>query len=289
MSLDYYVPKYRFIKKLVFSSRCNLLTFARRYFGTARVGSNLVPDDIGGLPSTHLAEHLASNKDVILYQAEIDNGKAFRCLRFEYLALLTPCGLAYLAAHGIWSVITLCTCDEAFCWLRKEYSTRNYFRIYSNRIETNQPAIRCPFGWLGCGSWSADSIVAHPFDRGAFGFQHIRTGSLHHLCCCWPMYGGVVARHRCQCFGPLWNRMFTDCGAFCRRLAMKAGSVDFWANFHLLHLLRNRHKAVPARRSTPATKYIAMAFIPAREVAIAKPLKMLAKVKMPVRATASKA
>jgi hypothetical protein len=171
-----------------------------------------VPDDIGGLHSTHLAEHLASNKDVILYKAEIDHGKAFRCLRFEYFLLLTPCGLAWLASSSITKIFTTCTCDEVCCWLRKEYSTRTYFRIYSNRIEVNEAAVRCPYGLLGCGSWNSDSIVAHPFDRGAFGFSHIRTASVHHLCCCCPVYGGVVGRHRCQCFGPLWNRMVTDCG-----------------------------------------------------------------------------
>lgn len=185
---------------------------ARRYFGTNRAGSNLVPDDIGGLPSTHLAEHLASSKDVILYSAEIDHGKAFRCLRFVYLLLLTPCGFAWLLTQTLFQLCKVCTCDEVCCWLRKEYSTRTYFRIYPNRIEVNEPAVRFPYGLLGCGSWSADAIVAHPFDRGAFGFQHVRSASVHYLCCCWPVYGGVVARHRCQCNGSLWNRIFTDCG-----------------------------------------------------------------------------
>jgi hypothetical protein len=183
-----------------------------------------VPDDISGLPSTHLAEHLASNKNVILYQSAIDHGKGFRCLRLEFLCLLTPCGLAWLLSSSIMKVCTLCTCDESCCWLRKEYSTRTYFRIYSNRIEMNNPAVRFPYGYLGCGSWNADAIVAQPFDRGAFGFQYLRTGSIHYLCCCWPVYGGVVVRQRCQCNGPLWNRMCTDCGAYSLRHDRKCRS-----------------------------------------------------------------
>lgn len=100
------------------------------------------------------------------------------------------------------------------CWVRKEYSSRSFFRIYSNRIEVNEPQVRFPFGYLGCGSWNSDKIVVNVFDRGAFGFQHVRAGVSEYLFCCWPVYGGVVARHRCQCNGPLWNRMFTDCGRF---------------------------------------------------------------------------
>lgn len=175
-----------------------------RYFGKNRVGSNLVPDDIAGLPSTHLQEHLASNKDVILYQAEIDHGKAWRCLSLECLLIFTP--------KGISKIFERMSCDEPFCWVRKEYSTRTYFRVYPNRIDVNEPSCRVPFGCLGCGSWNGDKIVAHPFDRGAFGFQHVRCGAPTSLFCCMPVFGGTVARHRCQCNGPLWNRMFSDCG-----------------------------------------------------------------------------
>ena len=175
-----------------------------RYFGTNRVGSNLVPDDIEGLPSTHLNEYLASNKDVMLYQAEIDHGKALRCLSLECLLIFTP--------NGITKIFERMSCDEPCCWIRKEYSTRTYFRVYPNRIEVNEPSCRFPFGCLGCGSWNGDDIVSHPFDRGAFGFQHVRCGAPASLFCCIPVFGGVVARHRCQCNGPLWNRIFTDCG-----------------------------------------------------------------------------
>jgi len=183
-----------------------MLSTIKRYFGTNRVGSNLVPDHIDGMPSPHLGEHLASNKDDLLYEAEIDHGKAFRGLRFEYPLLLMPCGLPHLLAS--------CCCDEACLWLRKEYSTRTYFRIYPNRIEVNEPSVRCPFGCFGCGSWNADNIRANPFDRGAFGFSSVRGFSIHYCCCFYPVYGGVVVRHRCQCNGPLYNRMFTDCGTY---------------------------------------------------------------------------
>ena len=172
-----------------------------RYFSTNRVGSNFVPDDIGGLPSTHLQEYLASSKDVMLYQAELDHGKAFRFFSFQWLLFIKPPGL-----------IEKMSCDEMCCWVRKEYSTRTYFRIYPNRIDVNEPTCRCPFGCLGCGSWNGDKIVSHPFDRGAFGFQQVRCGAPASCFCCQPVFGGVVARHRCQCNGPLWNRMFTDCG-----------------------------------------------------------------------------
>lgn len=32
--------------------------------------------------------------------------------------------------------------DEICCWVRKEYSTRTFLRVYSNRIETNNPGLR---------------------------------------------------------------------------------------------------------------------------------------------------
>lgn len=185
-----------------------------RYFGTNRAGSNLVPDDVGGLPSTHMQEYLATNSDLLLYEAEIDHGYGFRCFRLAYLCLLTPWGWAYILSQGINKVCQHCTCDEAFCWVRKEYSKRTFFRVYPNRIAFNHPKVRWPFGYLGCGSWNADDILNHPFDRGAFGFQRVNCGRIGLLCCTWPNYGQVLARHRCQCNGPLWNRMFTDCGTY---------------------------------------------------------------------------
>ena len=158
--------------------------FRRRYFGTNRVGSNLVPDHIDGMPSAHLGAHLSTEKDTLLYEAEIDHGKAFRCCRpLFWLSYVVPWAQSSL----------LCPCDEACLWVRKEYSTRNYFRIYPNRIEVNGSNIRF-FGCLGCGSWNSDSIVAHPFDRGAFGFSDVKIGTTGFLCCIWPVYGGVVAR-----------------------------------------------------------------------------------------------
>jgi hypothetical protein len=97
--------------------------------------------------------------------------------------------------------------------LRKEYSTRTYLRIYSNRIETNNPSLRVPWGVCGCGSWNGDAVVAHPFDRGAFGFRTVKCCVPELLCCIWPVYGGVVARQRCPCNGPLWPRLL-DCGGW---------------------------------------------------------------------------
>jgi hypothetical protein len=183
-----------------------------RYFGTNRAGSVLAPDDISGLTSVHIEAHLASNQDPILYEAEMDVGTAYRCYRLYYFCLFTPWGLAYAVATGFLKVFSLCPCDEACCYVRKEYSSRRWYRVYSNRIAVNDPAVRIPYGVLGCGSWNADDILSHPFDRGAFGFSRIHCAVMDYLCCMWPVYGGTVARHRCQCNGPLWNRMFTDCG-----------------------------------------------------------------------------
>ena len=70
------------------------------------------------------------------------------------------------------------------------------------------------FGVCGCGSWAADNILSHPFDRGAFGFRPVRCGIIAYLCCTWPVYGQTVARQRCQCNGSLWPRFF-DCGGEC--------------------------------------------------------------------------
>ena len=173
-----------------------LFSPCRRSFGTLRVGSNLVPDDINGLPSTHMAEHLGSHKDNLLYEAEMDHGRGFRCLRCEYCLILTPCGLVWLFSRSLFSLCKMFSCDEACLWVRKEYSTRTYFRIYPNRIETNYPKVRFPFGYLGCGSWNADNIVAYPFDRGAFGFSHVKSLTCDHLCFTWPVYGGSVARRK---------------------------------------------------------------------------------------------
>ncbi|KAL7579698.1 hypothetical protein ACA910_021844 [Epithemia clementina (nom. ined.)] len=189
-----------------------------RYFGTNRVGSNLVPDDVGGLPSTHIQRHLAANSDLLLYEAEIDHGYACRCCRPVFCFFLLPGFLvyfaSYIAVNGLSKACHWCTCDQMCCWLRKEYSTRTFFRVYPNRIVVNYPAARWPFGYFGCGSWNADSILSHPFDRGAFGFQRVKCGIMKYLCGMWPVYGGAVARHRCQCNGPLWNRCLTDCGGW---------------------------------------------------------------------------
>lgn len=185
-----------------------------REFGNYRNGSmNLVPDDIDGLPSTHIYKHLASNPDTLLYEADIDQGRAFKAFRPCLLLYLNPYSLVYILSNGVGNVFTGWACDQACCWLRKEYSTRTWFRVFPNRIEVNYPTLRIPFGILGCGSWNADVINTHPFDRGAFGFRPVRCGVLSYLCCTWSVYGGTVARQRCQCNGSLWPRFF-DCGGW---------------------------------------------------------------------------
>ena len=93
----------------------------------------------------------------------------------------------------------------ACCWTRKEYSTRTFYRVYPNRIELNNPYVRFPWGFCGCGSWNADAVLAHPFDRGAFGFRKVKYGVINYLCLIWPVYGDAVARQRCPCNGPLWR------------------------------------------------------------------------------------
>lgn len=169
----------------------------------------LVPDDIDGLPSPHIHEHLASDVEPLLYEAEIDQGQAWRCLRpalllIVFFPLLAPF-VVLVQSFKNWLFNQGCTCDQIFCWLRKEFSTRSFYRVYANRVEVNAPATRIPFGWFGCGSWSSDLVLTHVFDRGAFGFRRLSCGVGSYLCCCWPMYGETVARQRCQCNGPVWT------------------------------------------------------------------------------------
>ena len=119
-----------------------------REFGNYRNGlTNFVPDDIVGLPSTHIYKHLASNPDTLLYEADIDQGRAYRCLRPWILLYACPHMWIYLIYSGLFGgVCKMCcnndwTCDEACCWLRKEYSTRTIFRVFPNRIEVNYPLV----------------------------------------------------------------------------------------------------------------------------------------------------
>jgi hypothetical protein len=187
-----------------------------RAFGVIRNNSNVMPNDLGALPNAFINTHLARVPEECLYDGEIDQGKAFECLRPTLVCLLLPPCWVLLASSGISTVLGLCNCDRACCWVRKEYASRTYIRIYSNRIEVNQPTVRIPFGWFGCGSWNADSIAAHPFDRGAFGFRPVLSFSLAYLCCCLPIYGRAVARQRCECNGSLWPRLCSDCrGCWC--------------------------------------------------------------------------
>ncbi len=182
------------------------------YFGTNRTGSNLVPDDCSAFFSAYLDDFLPSDAEEVLYAAEIDHGQAFRCCSALTLPLEFLFKVPSAVFSGLVSTLLHCSFDQPWCWVRKEYSTRTFFRVYGNRIEINQPQLRVPFGFLGCGSWNSDQSVNHAFDRGAFGFSVVRGYSSEHSCLVFPVFGGVVARHRCQCNGPVWNRMFTDCG-----------------------------------------------------------------------------
>lgn len=158
-----------------------------RTFGSYRNNSNVIPDDIEGLPNTHLHRHLAEVPSEVLYDAEIDQGYAFRCLRPIWAIYVCPFMWIHVAASGISSELKDCTCDEVCCWVRKEYSSRNYIRVYSNRIEVNTAKVRW-FGMMGCGSWNTDSVTVHLFDRGAFGFRRVPI-SYKHMCCFFPVYG----------------------------------------------------------------------------------------------------
>lgn len=111
----------------------------------------------------------------------------------------------------------ICTsADEACCWFRKEYSTRNFYYVYSNRIVSNRPQFAFPWALCTIERWNRDHIVTHSFDRGSYGFSRVNAGTLSYCCCCWPLFGGVVARHTAACNGPIWNRMFVDCtGCWC--------------------------------------------------------------------------
>jgi len=95
------------------------------------------------------------------YEAEIDQGSAYRCCQPWIAILCLPYFWVWGAARGLGVIFQGCTCDEIICWLRKEYSTRTFFRVYPNRIEFNVPKMRIPFGMLGCGSWNADYVTTN--------------------------------------------------------------------------------------------------------------------------------
>ena len=83
-----------------------------------------MPDDIGGLPSTHLDDgrYLPTDPDQLLYSAEIDNGRAFRCVRPEHVLWLCPPLWPVILAGGMNAMCKSCsTCDEVCCYVRKEY------------------------------------------------------------------------------------------------------------------------------------------------------------------------
>ena len=163
-----------------------------RYFGQFRNNSVVIPDDIDGvLASPYLENHLPSRTYPILYQAELDQGQSWRCIRpFLVTVICYPILLPFIVLTNVVKNLLFsqgCSCDEVCCWVRKEYSTRSFYRVYSNRIEYNVSAARIPFGYFGCGSWNADAVVTNVFDRGAFGFRRVSCGVFSYLCCCWPL------------------------------------------------------------------------------------------------------
>ena len=85
-----------------------------RTFGTLfRNSSVVIPDDIPGLPSTHyLGSHLATDPDTLLYEAEIDNGRAWRCVRFVNVLWICPCAWVYVCSKGLGGMFKYFTCDE---------------------------------------------------------------------------------------------------------------------------------------------------------------------------------
>lgn len=122
-----------------------------RTFGKFRSGSGvLVVDDIVALPSTQIPEALATDPNIILYQAEVDQGRACRGMRplLCGLTILTlPFAYLYACFKSVVSGYGI-NCDESCQWVRKEYSTRVWYKVYSNRIETNTPMCRF-FGMFG--------------------------------------------------------------------------------------------------------------------------------------------
>lgn len=146
---------------------------------------------------------------MLLYEAEIDQAKSWKGIRllmpiigFFSIVCVTLAALFQSVIRDYGTNV-----DQACCWLRKEYSTRTFLRVYPNRIEENSPSCRL-FGMCGCGSWDSDNVRTYQFDRGAFGFHRVNVGLISYLCCIWPVYGWSMARQRCQCNGPLWHGTF---------------------------------------------------------------------------------
>jgi hypothetical protein len=59
-----------------------------------------------------MKQHLATNADLVLYEAEIDHGFGFRAYRPGLLCLCTPWGLAYFATKGCSTFFSAMSCDE---------------------------------------------------------------------------------------------------------------------------------------------------------------------------------
>ena len=146
---------------------------------------------------------------MFLYEAEIDQGKAWKGIR-PLMPIIFFLSLPFVVIASLFKDVFKdygANGDQACCWVRKEYSTRTFLRVYPNRIEVNSPSCRL-FGLFGCGSWDSDNVRSFQFDRGAFGFRRVNAGVISYLCCLWPVYGWTMARQRCQCNGPPWHGTF---------------------------------------------------------------------------------
>ena len=109
-----------------------------REFGNYRAGlTNIVPVDIDGLPSTHLYAHLATDPDILLYEAEIDQGRAFRCIRpwvrendiFICLLMYILFAIIYTTSH-LFAVLILHLSSYVGVCINKYFNGR-YRKVFS--------------------------------------------------------------------------------------------------------------------------------------------------------------
>eukprot|EP00304_Pavlova_gyrans_P012124 CAMPEP_0206051550 /NCGR_PEP_ID=MMETSP1466-20131121/31734_1 /ASSEMBLY_ACC=CAM_ASM_001126 /TAXON_ID=44452 /ORGANISM="Pavlova gyrans, Strain CCMP608" /LENGTH=487 /DNA_ID=CAMNT_0053426679 /DNA_START=1 /DNA_END=1464 /DNA_ORIENTATION=+ len=181
-----------------------------------------LPPDLGNWlvqPQNVAPDPLDKKNQQILYVAKIS-------MRYkDHVISEGPCAYAIACPFPImvfqyflslWRVYTCQGCpegvskfDQPAMWKIKQYDLRTYVHVFNNRIEANYPTVRFPWGILGCGSWNADNVVVHYFDRGAFGFRQVPCATRHHCLCAWEPFGEIAGRQRCPCNGPLIDRKGT--------------------------------------------------------------------------------
>jgi hypothetical protein len=196
-----------------------------------------IPDNIDALSSTQVEDNFSQAE--LLYSAEIDHGSAYKACRI-FLLVALPCVWPMLLKKCMDApqlMFNSCDCSPMCCWVQKEFSTRTRwgdpltcsaftalnlpyhttsYRIWSNRISITSPTTRIPWACCGCGSWNIDNSEDFMFDRGTFGFRRILWGTHLHSCCCWEIFGGVVARQRCPCNGTPCLSPVSECpGLWC--------------------------------------------------------------------------